>query len=74
MFAPHYAAAVQRILTTATDLREAPDAGSAVLARLAAGDSFEVLEFVTGRAWGRAPGPGLVGYLDAAALSWPAAS
>lgn len=73
VFAPHYASCVPRELLRATGLREAADADSAVLAGLAAGDVFEVLEFVKGRAWGRAPAAGLVGYIDADALSWPAA-
>ena len=61
------------MLIAAADLREAPGPDSAVLAELEIGDVFEVLEFVRGRAWGRAPGKDLVGYIDADALSWPAA-
>ncbi|MEG3175274.1 SH3 domain-containing protein [Sphingomonas sp. RB3P16] len=72
VFAPHYASCVQRVLIAATGLREGADQESAVLTELNQGDVFEVLEFVKGRAWGRAPGAGLVGYVDAAALSWPA--
>lgn len=72
VFAPHYACAVPRVVIAAADLREAPDPDSIVLAELNVGDVFEVLEFVRGRAWGRAPGKDLVGYLDAEALSWPA--
>jgi hypothetical protein len=73
VFAPHYACAVPRVLIAAADLREAPSPDSAVLAELEIGNVFEVLEFVRGRAWGRAPGKDLVGYIDADALSWPAA-
>lgn len=72
VFAPHYAACVQRVVVRATDLREGPEQGGTVLRELRPGDVFEVLEFVKGRAWGRAPGAGLVGYVDADALSWPA--
>lgn len=71
VFAPHYASAVQRVVVAATGLREGADAASAVLGALVVGDVFEVLEFVRGRAWGRAPGHDLVGYVDADALSWP---
>eukprot|EP01037_Dinobryon_pediforme_P026161 gene26161-28584_t len=73
VFAPHYASCVQRVVISATGLREGADPESAVLTDLKTGDVFEVLEFVKGRAWGRAPGAGLVGYVDAATLSWPAA-
>lgn len=72
VFAPHYACAVPRVVIAATGLREAADPASTVLTQLDVGDVFEVLEFVRGRAWGRAPGKDLVGYLDADALSWPA--
>jgi hypothetical protein len=71
VFAPHYAAAVSRVLITQTDLRQAPEADSAVVAELPRGTVFEVLEFVAGRAWGRAPAIDRVGYLDTRALSWP---
>ena len=39
-----------------------------LLAELAAGEPFEVLELAGGRAWGFAPGPRLAGYVDAGAL------
>jgi len=71
VFAPHYAAAVSRVLITQTDLRQAPEADSAVVAELPRGTVFEVFEFVAGRAWGRAPALDRVGYLDTRALSWP---
>lgn len=68
VFAPHYAAPLTRRLAKAAELREAAACESEVLAPLAPGDVFEVLEFAGGRAWGVAPGAGLVGYIDAAAL------
>jgi hypothetical protein len=71
VFAPHYAAAVSRIVISPTDLRQAPEADSPVVAELPIGTAFEVLEFIAGRAWGRAPGFDLVGYVDTRALSWP---
>lgn len=73
VFAPHYAAAVPRVVVAATPLRQGVDLQSGDLADLVIGDVFEVLEFVKGRAWGRAPGHDLVGYVDADALSWPSA-
>ena len=68
VFAPHYAAPLPRILVQDIALRAAPAADSEILVPLKAGDSFEVLEFAGGNAWGTAPGAGLVGYLDATAL------
>lgn len=66
VFAPHYAAPLICRLARPASLREAP-AGQTV-AQLAPGDAFEVLELAGDHAWGRAPGPGLVGYLDRDAL------
>ena len=71
VFAPHYASAVERVVVSVTGLRAGTDIDSSVLTDLDVGDVFEVLEFVKGRAWGRAPARNLVGYVDAAALSWP---
>jgi hypothetical protein len=73
VFAPHYAASVQRVVVSATALRQGVDLQSGDLADLAIGEIFEVLEFVKGRAWGRSPARDLVGYVDADALSWPSA-
>jgi hypothetical protein len=58
-----------RKLSAPAQLRAAPAADSEVLAQLAAGDIFEVLELAGETAWGTAPGAGLVGYLPAAALA-----
>jgi len=69
VFAPHYASHAPAALTADAALRAAPDAGSDVLAALPAGSAFEVLELAGGTAWGVAPGPSLVGYLDEAALA-----
>lgn len=55
-------------MAAATSLRAAKDADAEALTELAAGDVFEVLELSAGTAWGRAPGAGLVGYVDAAKL------
>lgn len=68
VFAPHYAAPMPHVLAGSAALRTAPAADSDVLATLESGDVFEVLEFAGNHAWGTAPGVGLVGYIDAAAL------
>ncbi|WP_404338693.1 SH3 domain-containing protein [Sphingomonas sp. MMS12-HWE2-04] len=68
MFAPHYAAPMPRAVAGPSPLRAASKADSEVLAELAAGESFEVLEFAGNWAWGIAPAHNLVGYLDASAL------
>ena len=66
VFAPHFAAPLPCRLARAAALRAAP-AGD-VLVELAAGEPFEVLDLSGDVAWGRAPEPGLVGYLDRNAL------
>jgi hypothetical protein len=69
VFAPHYAAPLIRVVRTATALRAASAADAEILTRLSPGDVFEVLEFAGTSAWGTAPGPKLVGYIDAQALN-----
>ena len=69
VFAPHYAAPMPRTLATAADLRAGPGQESEVLATLAAGDGFEMLELAGGNAWGVAPKQKLVGYIPADALA-----
>ena len=69
VFAPHYAAPVTYVVTAAVPLRAAKEADAEVLAELAEGEVFEVLELSAGNAWGSAPGSGLVGYVDAAQLT-----
>jgi len=71
VFAPHYAAPMPRTLSIGADLRESAAADSEVLATLAAGETFEVLELAGTHAWGVAPGVGLVGYIPASALAAP---
>ena len=68
VFAPHYAAPLARTLRRAAELRVERETDSTALASLAAGDTFEVLELSGDLAWGRAPGPGLVGYVPEDAL------
>ena len=68
VFAPHYAAPLPRTLMAPAELRVARPEDSEVLATLAAGDVFEMLELSAGLAWGVAPRAGLVGYIPEAAL------
>lgn len=68
VFAPHYVAAIDRIVETAGALRAGRDPASEKLADMAAGDVFELLDVTGDIAWGIAPGKGLVGYLPVAAL------
>lgn len=63
VFAPHYAAPVALTLDAGGPLREGRDADTAVVAALAAGDRFEVLDIVADCAWGVAPDRGLVGWI-----------
>jgi hypothetical protein len=71
VFAPHYAAPMPRQLAASAQLRSGAPADSDVLASLAAGDVFEVLELAGSHAWGVAPAAGLVGYIPASALADP---
>ena len=63
VFAPHYAAPMQRILLTSATLHAAASAHSEPMASLAAGSVFEVLDLLDAFAWGVAPVVGLVGYV-----------
>lgn len=69
VFAPHYAAPLPRTLARAVPLRAAAPANSEILTQLNSGEVFEVLELAGTHAWGVAPSAGLVGYIDAEALS-----
>jgi hypothetical protein len=68
VFAPHYASPMPRALARAVALRAGPKTDSDVVAELAAGETFEVLELAGINAWGVAATPRLVGYIDADAL------
>lgn len=68
VFAPHYAAPLPYRTNAPVTLREGRPIGSAVLAELRSGETFEVLELAGGNAWGIAPNLGLVGYCDAGLL------
>ena len=68
VFAPHYAAPLPRTVATKAPLRATRAADGDMLATLAPGDSFELLDITGDLAWGVAPASGLVGYVKAAAL------
>ncbi len=61
------------MLTAAAALRAVRDPDGEVLASLASGDRFELLDVIGDDAWGIAPDAGLVGYLDASLLAEPQA-
>lgn len=69
VFAPHYAAPVMMVVARETNLRLSRDIESEVLTALALDAVFEAFELAGGNAWGKAPGCGLVGYLDESALT-----
>jgi hypothetical protein len=69
VFAPHYAEAVVRQLTTGATLRADRDPASEMVAELINGDEFELLDILGDAAWGIAPRHGLVGYIPAGALA-----
>ena len=68
VFAPHYAAPLARIALRGAVLRESPAADAARLADLQPGDPFDLLDLMSGLAWGIATRQGLVGYVDAEAI------
>jgi len=68
VFAPHYAKAVPAKLIATAILLATPDLDGPVLAELAAGDAFELLDRSGGFAWGIAVAAGTVGYLPDAAV------
>lgn len=68
VFAPHYAAPLPRTVTAPASLRATRAKDGDILATLAPGDQFELLDVTGDLAWGVAPASGCVGYLEAAAL------
>ncbi len=67
VFAPHYAAPMERRIAARTTLRAEPNDGE-TLATLAIGDRFDVLDLSGSTAWGIAVEAGLVGYVSIAAV------
>lgn len=69
VFAPHYAAPMPVIVGALTPVREAADASSPIITKIATGGVFEVLELAGTNAWGIACDSGLVGYIQASAIA-----
>ena len=69
MIASHYAAPVERKLKAGTPLFEAPNANSAEIAMLEAGEMFDLLDDSLGWAWGYAGADRRVGYVRSEALA-----
>ena len=65
VFAPHYAQPIKCRVCRATPLSTKT---GELVAELAIGDAFDLLELAGERAWGVAPGHELVGYCDRRAL------
>lgn len=69
VFVPHYAVPVpRRVGAAGASLRKAARADAEVIARVAAGTVFNVLDLAGRWAWGQVGEDGFVGYLDAADL------
>jgi len=69
VFAPHYALPVTRTVARAASLRAQRTGEARVLATVQPGDLFELLDLVGDDGWGVAVAQGLVGYVEAAALT-----
>ncbi|MFW2852748.1 SH3 domain-containing protein [Sphingomonas sp. TX0543] len=57
-----------RVLARATNLRASRARDSEVIAKLASGEAFELLDVTGDDGWGIATAHGLVGYVDATLL------
>ena len=68
VFAPHYAAPMERWIAVETVLLAEATGDAAPLATLAVGDRFDVLDLSGTLAWGIAVEDGLVGYVAIAAI------
>ncbi|MCY7338429.1 MAG: SH3 domain-containing protein [Sphingomonas bacterium] len=68
VIASHYADPLIRHIARDTDLRSMPSDEGEILAALALGDAFRMLDSSRGWAWGYAP-DGRVGYVSADAVS-----
>lgn len=71
VFAPHYAAPMGMVVTTAAPLRAGPGEDAPVITGLNRGDLFEALDINRGYAWGKAVGCDLVGYVANSVLTLP---
>lgn len=69
MIASHYAEPVERKLARAEDLLAAPAAEAEKLVRLAAGETFRMLDDSLGWAWGYGGADAIVGYVPSKSLT-----
>ena len=73
IFAPHYARPFLRLCgPTAANVYLSGSTESEIVARLAPGDAFAVLEYAGGWAWGYVRDSHVVGYVEATLLVAPA--
>lgn len=72
VFAPHYAAAVQRNANRRSPILASH--GGAVLSEILPGEPFDVLELSRGYAWGVSGGDGTVGFVAVDVLTAPVAT
>ena len=71
MIASHYAEPLERVLTSAAELRAAPSRDGEVLANVPPGSLFWMLDNSLGWAWGYAGDDGRVGYVLSDAIAAP---
>ena len=64
-FVPHYAVPMTHRLKTAAPLRRIAQADAEILADLAQGEAFDVLDIAGGWCWGQVGEDGFVGYIPA---------
>ncbi len=69
VIASHYAQPLDRRLSSAAELKAGPSAESETIARLAAGESYALLDDSLGWAWGYAGDDRRVGYVPSTALA-----
>jgi len=69
VIASHYAQPLPRSLAADADLMDRPSADGEVVGRLAAGQSFDMLDNTLGWAWGYAGPERRVGYIRSDALA-----
>jgi hypothetical protein len=67
-FVPHYAVPMLHQVKAGAELRTQERAGGDVIAQLAEGTLFEVLDIAGGWTWGQCENDGLVGYVALASL------
>jgi hypothetical protein len=71
IFAPHYARPLLRAAKAAIDVRRGASKEAEAVDRLGSGETFAVLEYAGGWAWGYVEATHLVGYVPAETLGEP---